>query len=367
MGIPRYLSKLIDDGNAILANNIIKSERNTLASTGSCSLDWALGGGIPRNEMTLVWGTPGSGKTTLALKMMAKELELNPEKVAIWIDTEYAWDTERARSFNVDTERVVLLQGNTFEKVISPLGKIADDIIETKGVCFVGLDSIKGLQSLTEHEKVKTGKADEAGVQYGGISKFINPTINYLNSIAYEGQALVMIINHASMNLDSMTSRYSPYVLTGGQKLKHLCSTIFFIDKPTAKKYKLLSNSKSINDTEYAVGYMIRAKVSKTRRTVEGKVAEFYWNLETGEFENRETELFKLAKNLGIIWKVEGKRAYAFGPEEVAISYRNEAEWEKVFSKDENLFNKVWEACSAVRNNPSTNDFNIDTIDVEAE
>jgi hypothetical protein len=258
----------------------------------------------------------------------------------------------------------VVFQSNTFEGAVAPLAKIANDIIKDKSVCFIGLDSIKGFQSINEQSSMNEGNVDSAANAYGGISNSINPAMKILLRLAAESGCMVMLCNHANMNMDPRTSKYYPYILTGGQMLKHLCSTIIFMDKVEGKKAKIFaSGMTSVNDSEIAIGSIVRCKVTKSRRTVEGKVAEIYWNLENGEFQNKEEELLRLCEALGVVRKEvrtlylgEGATALKLGTKDVAIS---------VLKTDERTRRRLWDACLDVQFNPSL-DVNTDVLDTEA-
>jgi hypothetical protein len=166
------------------------------------------------------------------------------------------------------------------------------------------------------------------------------------------------------MNMDPRSSAYYPYVLTGGQKLKHLCSTIIFLDKPAKKDAKIYSaEAQDMSGSNIAVGSLIRAKVTKSRRVVEGRTAEFYWNLETGEYEQKELELVRLAKALGVLYFPPGKAKLHFGPITGSSGY--EKEWVNML-KDKSLYTKVLAACNDTKIlNASSEAVNAETVDEE--
>jgi RecA/RadA recombinase len=362
--LPAYFSSLIKAENAALASALLDAKKNSVVTTGSYTIDWATKGGIARGELTLLWGSPGSGKSTLMLKMMAHEQKAFPDKVAVLIDTEYSFDANRAKQLGVDMSRLVIFQSNMFEDAVAPLAKIAADIIKDKSVCFIGLDSVKGFQSINEQAAMDEGKVDSAANAYGGISKSINPTVKILLRLAAETNCMVILCNHANMNMDPRTSKYYPYVLTGGQLLKHLCSTTIFMDKVENKKSKIFAAGvHSVNETEISIGNVIRLKVTKSRRTVEGKVAEVAWNLETGEFEQRNEELFRLATSLNVLRSE--KQTYYFGPDAAASSKIGSKQGVMIrLSGDEKFLKRLWDACQDVKYNPSL-EVNADTLDVD--
>lgn len=361
--LPSYFSNLVKAENAAVAASLLDAKKNTLVSTDSYTIDWATKGGFARGELTLLFGTPAAGKSTLMLKMLAKEQAAFPDKVAVLIDTEYSFDANRAKQLGVDTTRLIIFQSNVFEKAVAPLAKIMDDIIKDKSVCFVGLDSVKGFQSINEQSAMNEGNVDSAANAYGGISKSINPAVKILLRLACESGCMVILCNHANMNMDARTSKFYPYILTGGQLLKHLCSTVVFMDKVDGKKAKIFAaGMTSVNDSEVAIGSIVRCKVTKSRRTVEGKVAEIYWNLENGEFQNKEEELIRLGEALGAI-KVEGRTLY-IGTGATAMKLGARANAITTLKADERLRRRLWDACLDVQFNPSL-EVNTEILDAE--
>lgn len=344
---PSYFSKLLKS-ERVFTGVEYKNKKLQRVTTGSVALDWALSGGIPIGQLVLLWGPPGCGKTTQALKLVANEQKKYPDKWAIWIDTEYAFDIHRAESLGVDIERLLVFSSNTFEGSIAPLVKIEDEIKKEKNICAIILDSIKGLQSINSEKQMGEGKVESAANAYGGIAKSINPAIQVLNRISAECDILTLLTNHANMNLDTMTSKFRPYTLTGGQLVKHLVSTIVFIEKPENKASKLFSEQKDNYGNNIIYGSMIRCAVNKSRGSVEGRRAEFAMNLETGFIEKQGSELVRLGIGLGILYRTPGKLALHFGDPESGVKARSEDAFAEMVENDENLFNKIKEACYSV-------------------
>lgn len=344
--MPGYLSKMLKHERVEIAKNLMNREKE-IRPTGSVALDWAMGGGIPMGELVLFWGPPGTGKTLQAMRAIAQELDRHQDKFAIWLDTEYSFDPARAEQLGVDTSRLILIQSNTFEGAVAPLGKIEEDIRKEKNICAIVLDSVKGLQSVNSQNQMEEGKVDSAANAFGGIAKSINPALHILLRIANECGILTVLTNHANMNMDPMTAKYQPYTLTGGQMLKHLCSTIVLLDKPLSKKSGRFSEMKDAYGKEVKVGNLIRCTVNKSRLTVEGKQAEYVQNMETGEIEERSEELFRLAKGLGLIW--QDGMSWGFGDPDLGIKGKYESGFVSLLDKDENLFNKVLSACKETK------------------
>lgn len=347
---PAFFSGLIKSG-AIKTAEIMRNTKKEIRPTGSVSLDWALGGGIPKGELVMFWGPPGAMKTTLALKMVAAELAKNPDGYAIWLDTEYAFDLNRAVALGIPEERILVFPGNTMEQAIKTLAQKEEEIKEDKRCCCIVLDSIKALTSINEQNQMADGKVESAASAFGGIAKSVNPSINLLIRLASECNILTIITNHASMNLDPMKSKFYPWVLTGGQKLKHMCSTVIFLERPDNKKSKLVDEGTiDIQGKEIIVGSVVRAKINKSRLTVEGKNAEFTVNMETGEFGDQSEELANLALALGVLYHpADAPRSVGFGPEKTGIRTKSLGEFIILLQKDKNLSAKVLAGCKEVK------------------
>jgi len=306
MSLPSFMSKLVKDGKAVVASTLAEKPQEFL-TTGSASLDWAIGGGVPIGKITVLWGPNGAGKSWLSQKLAAQILSNNKQKYGLWVDSEFSFDPLRAKELGVDIDRLLVIQGNTPESIIAPLGKLETDIMADRNLGFVVIDSIKGLVSVNEVNQMEEGKVDSAANAFGGIAKSINPLLSILVRWAHSLDIPVIMINHVNQNMDPMTAKYSPHIMGGGEKLKHMMTVCCYLSKVTSKDSKILDeSSKSINGSEIIDGYMIRARVNKTRYTVEGKVAEFAANFNTGNVEQKELELARLARSVNIV-SMEGQ------------------------------------------------------------
>ena len=363
-----YLTKLMKSDRVFTAQQIKEKRKNSLVSTGSVSFDWSLGGGIPRNEMTLLWGPPGSGKSTLMYKMLAKEQQAFPDKIAFIFDSEYSFDPERAEALGVNTspERLIIIQGNRFNDCVSPLLQAEKEIIKEKNVCFIGVDSVKGFVSASLENLFEAGDADGTANLYGGIAKTLNPLLDVLVRLANEAECMVILTNHAAMNLDPRMAKYYPYILTGGMKLRHIVSTCAFMEKSQSQASMLRS------DNDIAIGGTFRVKVTKTRRTVEGKQSEILWNLIEGEFVQQELELANLAKDLKVFLPGEKANSLTYTNDgKVVFEAKNLPDAAHLIKQRPTLFKMIMEDCKKITINPTLGkaeeNFKDDETEVEEE
>ena len=123
MSLPSFMSKLVKDGKAVVASTLAEKPQEFL-TTGSASLDWVIGGGVPIGKITVLWGPNGAGKSWLSQKLAAQILSNNKQKYGLWVDSEFSFDPLRAKELGVDIDRLLVIQGNTPESIIAPLGKL---------------------------------------------------------------------------------------------------------------------------------------------------------------------------------------------------------------------------------------------------
>jgi recombination protein RecA len=336
---PAFMSKLIKDQKVVVASAM---KVKPLITTGSVSLDYATGGGIPKGDLTVLWGAEGSGKSWMAGRIMAEELKKRPDAYAIYIDTEFSYSPKRMADLGVDIDRVFVFQGNTYEDIVAPLGKMESDVFEDNRLCFVCVDSIKAMTTINEQKQMSEGNIESASNAYGGIAKCINPMLRILSRWAHKLELPVVLVNHINSNMETMTAKYEPHVMGGGHFLKHMMSTCIYLGKVKSKDSKLVDTEhKNINGSEIVSGYLIRAKVNKTRRTVEGKVAEFSVDFTTGTIEKKESELTRLASSLGIVNK-EGQSLY-YGDVNGTDKARYESGFIALLEKKPELYDKIYQ------------------------
>lgn len=131
---------------AYRGKEVLKSSH---VSTGVFALDMALLGGIPENNMTLIYGKQSSGKSMVSYKTVANFQKKYPNKFAVWVDLENTHDPEWASVHGVDAEKLIVLKPQYGEQA----SDLVRSALESDDVCLVVFDSIPGLISLKEQEK----------------------------------------------------------------------------------------------------------------------------------------------------------------------------------------------------------------------
>lgn len=205
----REINKIIPDA-VKYANEIEIRERQ---SFGYKSLDKLTGGGIVRGNTTVIWGSKGCGKTTIALKLIATAQKEG--KIAAYLDVERSYDPIWAKAFGVDTEALVYVVCPTAEAVMDTVIKLCRD----KVVDIIVLDSVQGLSPHGEQyegkaEKEKSVQDDTMALLARKLSQFFRMATPYIS----DAKCALLLIGQARMDLGSFIKMET---LSGGHALMH--------------------------------------------------------------------------------------------------------------------------------------------------
>ena len=257
-------------------------------STGSLSLDIALGiGGLPRGRVVEIYGPESSGKTTLALHVIAEMQKL--EGTAAFIDAEHALDPSYAKRLGVDTDDLLISQPDTGEQAL----EITDMLVRSGGVDIVVIDSVAALTPKAEIE-------GEMGSSHMGLqARLMSQALRKLTSNIKKTNTMVIFINQLRMKIGVMFG--NPETTTGGNALKFYASVRLDIRRIGA-----------IKKGDEVLGNETRVKVLKNKVAPPFKKAEFQILYNQGI--SRESEVIDLGVELGLVEKagawysVDGER-----------------------------------------------------------
>jgi len=210
-------------------------------STGSLSLDLALGGaGIPRGRVAELFGPESSGKTTLALHIIANAQRNGG--VAAFIDAEHALDTTWAKRLGVDVSGLLVSQPDTGEQALD----IVEMLISSNSVDIIVVDSVAALTPKAEIE-------GEMGDSHMGLhARLMSQAMRKLTSIINKSKTSLVFINQIRMKIGVMFG--NPETTTGGRALKFYSSVRIDLRRIT-----------TIKDASGAVGSRVRARVVKNK------------------------------------------------------------------------------------------------------
>lgn len=257
-------------------------------STGSLTLDAALGGGLPKGRIVEIYGPESSGKTTLTLQVIA-ECQKNGGTAA-FIDAEHALDPLYAEKLGVKVGEVLISQPDTGEQAL----EITDMLVRSGGVDIVVIDSVAALTPKAEIE-------GEMGDSHMGLqARLMSQALRKLTGNIKRSNTLVIFINQIRMKIGVMFG--NPETTTGGNALKFYASVRLDIRRVG-----------SIKKGEEVVGSETRVKVVKNKVAPPFKQATF--EILYGEGISREGELVDLGVEHDIIEK--SGAWYSYGKERI--------------------------------------------------
>lgn len=246
-------------------------------STGSLGLDIALGvGGVPRGRVMEIYGPEASGKTTLALHIIAEAQK--QEGIGAFIDAEHALDLAYAKKLGVKTDDLLISQPDHGEQAL----EIAETLVRSGAIDVLVIDSVAALVPKAEIE-------GEMGDAHMGLqARLMSQALRKLTATISRSQTVVVFINQIRMKIGVMFG--NPETTTGGNALKFYASLRMDIRRIGALK-----------DGDSVVGGRTRVKVVKNKLAPPFKEAEFDILYGTGI--SREGELVDLGSEIGILEK----------------------------------------------------------------
>lgn len=303
--------------SAIMKFGEAKAMKVEVVSTGSLSLDVALGaGGVPRGRVIEIFGPEASGKTTLAQHIIAEVQKLGG--IAAFIDAEHALDPDYAKKIGVDVANLLISQPDTGEQAL----EILETLVRSNAVDVVVVDSVAALVPKAEIE-------GEMGDQHMGLqARLMSQALRKLTGIVSKTKTVVIFINQIRHKIGVFFG--NPETTTGGNALKFYSSVRIEVRR-----------SAQIKQGEKIIGNRVKAKV------VKNKIAAPF---RTTEFDIMYNEGISIAGDVldtGVLHRVITKlgNSYSVGEEKLGVGREKAKEYLKLNPKLLKLITKqVWEA-----------------------
>lgn len=296
---PKELENLLSDlqgkfgEGAIMRLGDAKKVNVDVIPTGSFSLDLALGvGGLPKGRIVEIYGPESSGKTTLALNVVAQAQKKGGK--AAFIDAEHAMDPEYAAKLGVKIKDLLISQPDSGEEALN----ILESLVKSGIIDVIVVDSVAALTPKAEIE-------GEMGAQFIGLqARMMSQALRKLTAISAKSNTLIIFINQLREKIGVMFG--SPETTPGGRALKFYSSVRIDVRRIA-----------QVKKGEVAVGNRVKAKVAKNKVAAPFREAEF--DILFGEGISYEGDVLSAALKHGTV--VKSGATYSMEGQKLAVGF----------------------------------------------
>ena len=286
-------------------------------STGSIGLDLALGiGGLPRGRIAEIFGPESSGKTTLALHVVAQAQKLGG--TCAFIDAEHALDPDYSQKIGVKTEELLVSQPDYGEQAL----EIAESLIRSGKIDVIVIDSVAALTPKDEIE------GDVGAYHVGKQARLMSQALRKMTAIVARSKTVVIFINQIRMQIGVMFG--NPETTPGGRALKFYSSVRIDVRRIA-----------QVKKGDVVVGNRVKAKVAKNKVAPPFKLAEF--DIMFGEGISYEADVLNAAIKHGVVTK--SGATYSFEGNKIGVGFEKTAE---MLKEDKKLLGELKKKTTSV-------------------
>ncbi len=301
---------------AIMKLGDVRHVNVSVIPTGSFSLDLALGvGGLPRGRVIEIFGPEGSGKTTLALNVVA-QAQKQGGKTA-YIDAEHALDPEYAAKLGVKINDLLISQPDNGEEALN----ILESLVRSEMISVVVVDSVAALTPKAEIE------GDMGQQHMGRQARMMSQALRKLTALSAKSQTMIIFINQIRMKIGIMFG--NPETTPGGLALKFAASVRLDVRRIA-----------QVKKGEDVVGSRVKVKIVKNKVAAPFKLAEF--DIMYGKGIAFEADVLNAALKVGVVTK--SGATYSFNGEKIGVGMEKTCE---KLAEDEKLLNEIKAKVSA--------------------
>ena len=282
---------------AIMTLGEAKKVNVDVISTGSFSLDLALGvGGLPKGRIVEIYGPEASGKTTLALNVVAQSQKR--EGKCAFIDAEHALAPDYAAKLGVRTNDLLISQPDNGEEALN----ILESLVRSRVIDVVVVDSVAALTPKAEIE-------GEMGQQFIGLqARMMSQALRKLTAIAAKSGTLIVFINQIRMQVGAAAMWGNPETTPGGRALKFASSVRLDVRRIA-----------QVKKSDQVVGNRVRVKVVKNKVAAPFRLAEF--DILFSEGISYESDILNLAVTKNVVAKAGA--TFSFEGNKLGVGFDN--------------------------------------------
>lgn len=289
------INKKFGDGSVMIMGEEHRVKIDAI-STGSFSLDRALGvGGFPKGRIVEIYGPESSGKSTLALSIIAQAQKLGGE--VVFVDAEHALDLLYAQEIGVNLDTMAISQPESGEEALN----IVETFVKSKSPAVIVIDSVSALTPRAEID-------GEMGAQFIGLqARMMSQAMRKLTAITAKSKTIIVFINQIRMNAASH-GYGNPETTSGGRALRFYASVRVDVRRRA-----------QIKKGEETVGIRVKAKIVKNKVAPPFKIAEF--DIMYGEGISYESDVLNVALAEKVVTK--SGSTYSFGKKKLGVGFDN--------------------------------------------